>query len=117
MTRMGASEALWRGTLHSVHALAWLRWAVGAVAMWLWSCALYVAKHKGRKLESIQQDVKNLKKLPLHLAVAVNEKEMSYGDLARLVNWIFAVGVHYVSVYDPRGKTTPVGREGEKERR
>ena len=65
---------------------------------------LYVAKHKGSKLECIQRDVKELKKLPLHMALVVNESHVSHVDLARLVNWCFAVGTHCVSLYDPRGQ-------------
>jgi dehydrodolichyl diphosphate syntase complex subunit NUS1 len=47
--------------------------------------------------------VKELKKLPLHMALVVNEAHVSHVDLARLVNWCFAVGTHCVSLYDPRG--------------
>lgn len=75
-----------------------------AVVVWIWSCALYLAKHKGTKLDIIQRDVKELAKLPIHLAVAVNEKDLSYTDLARLVNWSFAAGIQFVSLYDPRGR-------------
>ena len=98
-----AAETLRLGTLKSVHALVWLRVALVAVCTWVWNTVLYVATHKGSKLECIHRDVKDLKKLPVHLAVVVNEKRVSYGDLARLVNWSFAVGIHHVSLYDPRG--------------
>ena len=99
-----AAQTLHRYTLSSLHALRWLRHSVVAVCLWIWSTALYLAKHKGTKLEHIQRDIKQLKKLPVHLALLVNEREVSCSDLARLVNWCFCVGIHYVSLYDPRGR-------------
>ena len=102
-----AVEVLRFGTLRSIHALRWIRATLAAVCWWLWSVGLYLAKHKGTKLECIQRDVKELKKLPVHLALVVNEKHVSHADLARLVNWCFAVGIHYVSLYDPQGLRNP----------
>ena len=99
-----AAQTLHRYTLSSLHALRWLRHSVVAVCLWIWSTALYLAKHKGTKLEHIQRDIKQLKKLPVHIALLVNEREVSCSDLARLVNWCFCVGIHYVSLYDPRGR-------------
>ena len=101
---MGAYETFWQGTLITVHALMWFRGAVVAAVVWIWSSVLYLAKHKGIELDCIQRDVKDLEKLPLHLAIAVNEKNLSYRDLARLVNWAFAAGIQYVSLYDPHGR-------------
>ena len=99
-----AIDALRLATLNTVHALRWLRHAVLAICYWVCGAVLYLAKHKGSKLECIQRDVKDLKKLPLHIALVVNETHMSNVDLARLVNWCFAVGTHYVSLYDPQGQ-------------
>lgn len=101
---MKMAETLRLGTLKSVHAVRWLRLALMTVFSWIWNTVLYIAKHKGSKLECIQRDVKELKKLPLHLALVVNEKHVSHVDLARLVNWCFAVGIHYVSLFDPKGR-------------
>ena len=99
-----ATDALRLATLNTIHALRWLRYAVLAMYYWVCGTVLYLAKHKGSKLECIQRDVKELQKLPLHIALVVNEAHMSHVDLARLVNWCFAVGTHYVSLYDPQGQ-------------
>ena len=97
------SEAVRLGTLNTIHALRWVRHAAVAVCVWLWSTLLYLAKHKGSKLELIQRDVQQLEKLPLHLALVVNERDLTYCDLAKIVNWCFCVGIQYVTLYDPRG--------------
>lgn len=97
-------ETLRLVTLNCVHALRWLRLAAVALYLWVWGSVVYLAKHKGSKLECIQRDVKEINKLPLHLALIVNEPHMSHVDLARVVNWCFAVGIHYVSLFDPQGK-------------
>ena len=99
-----ATDTLRLAILNTAHGLRWLRHALVAVCWWVWNTVLYLAKHKGTKLECIQRDVKELKKLPLHIALVVNEKHMSHLDLSRLVNWCFAVGTCYVSLYDPRGQ-------------
>ena len=101
---MPAAEALRLGALNSIHALRWLRHAVVTVWAWLWGSVLYLTKHKGSKLELIQRDVQELQKLPVHLALLVNERQISHSDLARLVNWCFCAGINYVSLYDPRGQ-------------
>lgn len=98
-----AVEALRRGTLNTVHALCWVRSAVVIVCAWLWVSLSYLVKHKGSKLELIQKDVQRLRKLPLHLAVVVNERQIDHRDLAMMVNWCFGAGIHYVSLYDSRG--------------
>ena len=98
------AEALRLGTLNAIHALRWVRHATVAVCVWLWSSLLYLAKHKGSELKLIQKDVQRLEKLPLHLALVVNERQVSYSDLAKIVNWCFCVGIHYVTLYDPRGE-------------
>ena len=98
------AEAVRRTTLNTVHALRWARLAAVAVCSWLWSALVYATKHKGSKLELIQRDVQRLEKLPIHLALVVNERPVSYGDLARMVNWSFSVGIQYLTLYDPRGE-------------
>ena len=56
------------------------------------------------QVDLVQRDVQSLEKLPVHLALVVNERPLSHCDLARMVNWCFCVGVQYVSLYDPRGE-------------
>ena len=65
---------------------------------------MYAAKHKGSKLECVREDVRDLKKMPKHLALIVHEKELSHADLSRLVTWSFAAGIHHVSIYSSHGK-------------
>lgn len=101
---MSTAEIVSLAMLNSVHALRWLRGAALAVVLWLWSSVYYLVKHKGTKLECIQRDVRELQKLPVHLALVVNEREIAYTDLAKLVNWSFAAGIHHVSLYDSRGR-------------
>ena len=98
------SETLRHGTLNTIHALRWFKHTLVAVCTWLWSTVLYLSKHKGTKFDLVQRDVQSLEKLPVHLALVVNERPLSHCDLARIVNWCFCVGVQYVSLYDPRGE-------------
>ena len=97
------ATTLHRYTLNSIHILRRLRCSIVAVCSWIWSTCLYLTKHKGTKLEHIQKDIKQIEKLPIHIALVVHEKELSHVDLARLVNWCFGIGIHYVSLFDPRG--------------
>ena len=96
-------EALRLCTLNTIHALRWARHATVAMCVWIWSTLVYLAKHKGYELKLIHKDVQGLEKLPLHLALVVNERRVSYNDLARIVNWCFCAGIQYVTLYDPRG--------------
>lgn len=91
-------------TLVTVHAFVWLRDSLYLSLVWLWTRVVYVMKHKGSKLEWIQEDRKKLKKLPLHLALIVHERKLSHTDLAKLVTWAFAMGIRNVSVYSSHGK-------------
>lgn len=100
---MGFAEGVLTVSLKTVHSFQWLRYSITYFFTWLWTAILYTVKHKGTKLESIQEDTKHLQKVPLHLAVIVQEEELSYDDLACVVVWAFAVGIHYVSLYDPHG--------------
>ena len=103
---MVGADVIWAVSLRAVHALLWLRETVHLLMVWIWEAVFYapLLKHKGCKLECIQNDVKELRKIPMHIAVVVQEKELSYSDLANVVVWSFSAGVHTVSLYDPRGK-------------
>ena len=103
-----AAETLRLGTLYTIHAIRRLRHALVAVCVWLWSTGIYLVKHKGSKLECIQRDVKELNKLPVHIALVMNEREVSHADLGRLVNWCFSLGIHYVSLFDPQGQLASI---------
>lgn len=100
---MGFAEAVWSFSLKTVHFFLYLRDSIGYLLAWIWAGILYAVKHKGTKLECIQKDVKQLKKIPMHLAFVVYE-DASFEDLARLVTWSFSAGIHNVSLYDPNGE-------------
>ena len=103
---MVGADVMWAVSLRIVHALQWLRETVQLMMVWIWEAVFYAAlKHKGSKLECIQNDVKELRKIPMHIAVIVQEEELSYNDLANILVWSFSAGVHTVSLYDPRGKS------------
>ncbi len=93
-----------RGTLLSLHFIMWLKSQVSNVFLWTWTCIAHSVKHKGTKLEAIMEDVRDLDKVPLHLAVVVQEEEVSCDDLAQMTAWAFAGGVKMVSLYDPCGE-------------
>ena len=103
--RMGFSENVLSFSLRTVHWFLWLRESISFMVLWLWTSILYAVKHKGDKLECIQADAKQLKKIPMHLAVVVQEDELSHTDLAKVVAWSFSAGVHNVSLYDPKGES------------
>ena len=103
---MVGADVMWAVSLRVVHAFQWLRETVQFVMMWIWETVFYAAlKHKGSKLECIRNDVKELRKIPMHIAVVVQEELLSYSDLANVVVWSFSAGVHTVSLYDPHGKS------------
>ena len=103
---MVGADVMWAVSLRVVHAIQWVRETVQFMMVWIWKAVFYAAlKHKGSKLECIQNDVKELRKIPMHIAVIVQEEELSYNDLANIVVWSFSAGVHTVSLYDPRGKS------------
>ena len=69
---------------------------------------MYAVKHKGSKLECIRKDVKELKKIPLHLTLIVHEERLSHTDLAKVVTWAFAAGIQQVSIYNSHGEHTNI---------
>ncbi|XP_075718534.1 dehydrodolichyl diphosphate synthase complex subunit NUS1 [Rhinoderma darwinii] len=63
-----------------------------------------------RDLSAQQRDVllqsrdrAKLTKLPVHIGLLISEEQESYTDVASLVLWCMALGISYVSVYDPQG--------------
>jgi len=102
---MGGAELVWTISLRTVHTLLWLRESLRLMMVWVWTSLLYAVKHKGTKLECIQCDMKELKKVPMHIAMVVQEEELLYSDLANIVVWSFCVGVRNVSLYDPKGES------------
>lgn len=102
---MGGAELVWTISLRTVHTLLWLRESLRLMMVWVWTSLLYAVKHKGTKLECIQGDMKELKKVPMHIAMVVQEEELLYSDLANIVVWSFCVGVRNVSLYDPKGES------------
>ncbi|XP_073532022.1 dehydrodolichyl diphosphate synthase complex subunit NUS1 isoform X2 [Phyllobates terribilis] len=49
------------------------------------------------------RDRAQLGKLPVHIGLLIGEEQESYPDVASLVLWCMALGISYVSVYDPQG--------------
>ena len=101
---MAVVEGLLRITLGAIHASVWLRDAIYFSLLWLWTGLVYSVKHKGSKLECIQEDTKELKKIPQHLSLIVHEERLSHTDLAKVVTWAFATGIHNVSIYNSQGR-------------
>lgn len=103
---MGAVvEGVLRLLLVSLHSILWLKHWIGVTCGWLWINVLHYTyiKHKGTKFESITEDAKLLEKVPKHLAVLVEQEQLSCDDLARVAMWSFATGIRTVSLFDPRG--------------
>lgn len=92
-------------TLAALHSILWLREALSWTLAWVWTAIAYSIKHKGTKLECITEDTRDMSKVPLHLAMVVQEEEeISCDDLARVAMWAFASNIRVVSLYDPYGE-------------
>jgi len=104
---MSFSEGLFRFTLGAIHYSSLLKLYFVSALSWMWNSVLYVAKHKGSKLEAIQNDARTLRKLPVHVAVIVNNNTVDIDGIARLAVWAHASGIATVSLYDPDGKHQP----------
>ncbi len=98
---MGFRVAALNFILRTIHGVVWARDGLGFLLAWLWTSLLSVVQHKGKTLECIQEDVKLLEKIPMHLALIVTEEELCHEALARMVIWGFSSGMHYISLYDP----------------
>ena len=102
---MSVAAGLAKFTLGTVHGFLRLRNSIATTFGWLWICLLQLtsSKYKGKKLENIAADAKELEKMPHHLAVIVNEGVISCDDLAKVSVWAFASGVRTISFYDHTG--------------
>lgn len=105
---MAVVEGLLKFTLGAIHASVRLRDAIYFSLLWLWTGLVYAVKHKGSKLECIQEDTKEMKKIPQHLTLIVHEERLSHADLAKVVTWAFAAGIHHVSIYNSQGRHTMI---------
>ena len=110
MTTVG--DGLLRLALVSLHSMLWARDAVSRLFLWLWTTLSYSLKHKGKKLDCIAADGRDLQKIPTHLALIVQEEQISCDDLAHVAVWAFASGIHTISIYDPYAMI-PMVRERE----
>lgn len=50
-------------------------------------------------------DLKYLLKRPNHLGVILTEEDFSMTDVSSIIVWSLAFGIHFISVYDTKGKT------------
>lgn len=64
-------------------------------------CTYLSAQQRDVLLRS--RDRATLNKLPVHIGLLISEEQESYPDVASLVLWCMALGISYVSVYDPQG--------------
>ena len=52
-----------------------------------------------------------LQKLPVHLAIVINEEDLEQSleeylkDLSNFVCWAISIGTHYITLYDPKGNS------------
>ena len=44
-----------------------------------------------------------LVKVPVHIALVVNEVQISYDDIANIISWCVNSGISYISLYDMKG--------------
>ena len=107
---MAVSASLYRFTLSALHALLWLRASLAFVFGEMRASLIVLFKHKGDELDRVAADARSLPRLPLHLALVVQEEGAWPDDLARVAAWAFATGVRYVSLYDHSGGGVAGGR-------
>ena len=98
------SRTLSAAVLTAVHSVLWLKSTLSLLYLWVSLSIVSPFKHKGLSTEMVVRDSKQLKKIPLHLAIIVTEEPISYPDLAMLVCWAFSFGIQWLSVYDVKGK-------------
>ena len=100
---MAITEILFRFTLGSIQSLIGVRDSFYLFLAWIWWWLAYPLKHKGHKLCSMQNNAKNLHKIPINIAFVISET-ISRDDLARLVCWSFSSNIHHVTLYNFQGK-------------
>lgn len=103
MTQYRVSRTVSSISLYIIHAILWSRTAILLFCHWLSLTVTSPFKHKGLKTELIVKDSKTLRKIPLHVALVINEEEVLHNYLCMLVCWAFSIGVQWVSVYDAKG--------------
>jgi len=86
----------------------WLLHAIFSLTEYLMA-ACYLLSAKWRSVFSQERCVdlelvKNISKLPKHIAFLVLENDVVYDDLAKLVIWSLLVGINVISLYDVHGK-------------
>ncbi|KAK4883295.1 hypothetical protein RN001_006614 [Aquatica leii] len=62
--------------------------------------------HKYTKIQDrqfIAENVKIIKRIPIHVSIILANEEPSYNDLAKLVTWCVTSGITYISFYDHKG--------------
>ena len=70
----------------------------------LWIFRIPALNFKKPVPRTVQSDARTLKKLPIHIGLAVLENEISYHDIANTLLWSAAMGVSFISVYDTDGE-------------
>ena len=59
----------------------------------------------GLSYDYLQKDMGNLSKLPRHMTFVINEDvPTDYSDIANLIIWTIAMGIPYITLYDPHGE-------------
>ena len=87
----------------------WLLHAIFSLTEYIMAlCYILSAKWRSvfsRDLEAVDiESVKNMSKLPKHIAFLVLENDILYDDMAKLVIWSLLVGINVISLYDVHGK-------------
>jgi len=87
----------------------WLLHAIFSLTEYIMAfCYILSAKWRSvfsRDLEAVDiEGVKNISKLPKHIAFLVLENDILYDDVAKLVIWSLLVGINVISLYDVHGK-------------
>ena len=87
----------------------WLLHAIFSLTEYIMAlCYILSAKWRSvfsRDFEAVDMEgVKNISKLPKHIAFLVLENDILYDDVAKLVIWSLLVGINVISLYDVHGK-------------
>jgi len=86
----------------------WLLHAIFSLTEYIMAfCYLLSSKWRSVITQETYPDmemVKNISKLPKHVAFLVLENDIVYDDVAKLVIWSLLVGINAISLYDVHGK-------------